>query len=293
MIPLDHGRDRPPLRFSIIVPVYNTAPFLLDCITALKGQDYDPNNYEIIMVENNSTDGSAEFLAGVAGIRLLSEAKQGAYAARNRGLLAARGDILAFTDSDCMPDARWLQSIARRFTDPRIHVLLGSRRPRDDEGRLRLLCNYEDAKAALMIGVSSAEAQYGYTNNMAVRRSTLEKYGPFVESLRGGDTVLVRTIVNGEGVTCATYEPMMKVIHAELASVGSYWRKVFLYGRSFHRYSQRVKAQPLTIRERLQAFRATTSAEGHTIWNTAVLVMLLLGGMACWRLGRIVAMCEP
>jgi glycosyltransferase involved in cell wall biosynthesis len=280
------------MRFSIIVPVYNTAAFLPECIAALKDQDYDHSEYEIIMVDNNSTDGSAQILAGVEGIRLLSEAKQGAYAARNRGLMAAKGDVIAFTDSDCMPDGGWLQSIARRLANPRIQVVLGSRRPHLDNGLLRLVYDYEDAKAELTIGVSRAEAHYGYTNNMAVRRSTLNTYGPFNERPRGGDTLLIRTIVDGEGVTCATYDPRMKVIHAEVASVATYWRKVFIYAKSFSHYSQLVSARPLNIRERLRAFHATVASNGYTAWSAAVLAMLLLGGMASWSIGRAVGIHE-
>jgi hypothetical protein len=65
------------------------------------------------------------------------------------------------THSDCIADRQWLPSIAQRLADPRIQLALGSRRPRHDNGLLRLLCNYEDANAAATIGVSSAEAQDG------------------------------------------------------------------------------------------------------------------------------------
>ena len=275
------------MRFSIIVPVYNTAAFLPECIAALKHQDYEPGEYEILMVDNNSTDGSAVILADAAGIRVFSEPKQGAYAARNRGLLAATGDIIAFTDSDCLPDSGWLQAIDRRLADPRIQVVLGSRRPRRDAGPLRLISDFEDMQAKLTIGVNSADVQYGYTNNMAVRRSTLDRYGPFVERLRGSDTVLLRGVVDGEGVQSAAYEQQMRVIHAEVASVGMYFRKAFIYGRSFSRYSQLVAARPLSRRERWRVFREATMAGHYSLWSAAVLAVLLVGGGVSWSLGRM------
>jgi len=276
------------MRFSIIVPVYNTSAFLADCIAALKQQDYDRGEYEILMVDNNSTDASAAILAEASGIRVLSEPKQGSYAARNRGLLAATGDIIAFTDSDCLPDTGWLQAIERRFADPRIQVVLGSRRPRRDTGSVRMLCDYEDTKAKLTIGVSDACAHYAYTNNMAVRRSTVETYGPFVEQLRGSDVVLMRSIVDGEGVGAAAYEPQMRVIHSEVTSVGAYYRKAFVYARSFNHYSQLVAARPLNGGERMRVFREATASGGYSSWNAAVLASLLVGGMVSWSLGRAI-----
>jgi hypothetical protein len=88
---------------SVVVPFYNAERSVEDCIAALRAQTLAPPRYEIIMVDNNSTDGSADLVRKYPDVRLLSEEKQGSYAARNRGVAAARGAIVAFTDADCRP----------------------------------------------------------------------------------------------------------------------------------------------------------------------------------------------
>src|SRR5262249_3385794 len=100
---------------SVIVPFYNAERYIQDCIRGLLAQNFPENAYEIIMVDNNSTDASTSIVKQQPHITLLTEQKQGAYAARNRGLTAARGSVIAFTDPDCVPDPHWLQQIAMTF----------------------------------------------------------------------------------------------------------------------------------------------------------------------------------
>lgn len=85
---------------SVVIPAYNSAEFIRDCIDSVIGQDYRP--LEIIIVDNDSTDATREILQSYPSdcIRLLVEKKRGAAAARNAGVLAARGDFLAFQDAD-------------------------------------------------------------------------------------------------------------------------------------------------------------------------------------------------
>ena len=96
---------------SVVVPIYNTASYIEYCIDALESQDYPHNSYEIIMIDNNSTDGSDAIVTRHPSIKLLREARQGSYAARNRGLSEAAAPITAFTDSDCAPEQGWLRRI--------------------------------------------------------------------------------------------------------------------------------------------------------------------------------------
>lgn len=280
------------MRFSIIVPVYNSAPFLAECIAALKLLEYDRDSYEIVLVDNNSTDGSAAILAAATGVTVLSETKQGSYAARNHGVRAARGDVLAFTDADCLPDPGWLRAIDAGFAESTRSVVLGSRRPRSETGLVRLLCDYDDQKSALIIGSDRADAHFAYTNNMAVRRTTFDTYGPFVERRRGSDTVLLRRIIAGEGCRTAAYEPRMRVVHAEMTSVASYFKKLFIYGRSIRGYGRLADCRPLTFRERLNVFRSTRASGLYSPMQTVSLAALLVGGMAAWSLGNLVGICD-
>jgi len=95
---------------SVIIPVFNDAPRLRVCLEALSRQSWPRENYEIIVVDNGSSDGSGEVALSFSNVQVVREAKPGSYAARNRGIAAARGDFLAFTDSDCIPSSDWIRA---------------------------------------------------------------------------------------------------------------------------------------------------------------------------------------
>lgn len=84
-------------------------------------------SFEIIAVDNNSDDGSMAILKRYPVVKILSESKPGAYAARNTGMQAACGEILAFTDPDCLVSPDWLRVIDDQLRDPSARVLLGCR----------------------------------------------------------------------------------------------------------------------------------------------------------------------
>jgi len=275
------------MQFSIIVPVYNTGRHLGRCLAALRGLDYPRDEYEILMVDNNSTDNSPSILAAASDIRTLREAKQGSYAARNLAVRESRGRYLAFTDSDCMPDSGWLRAIEAAFENPRFQLILGPRRPEQDRWLMRLVSEYETQKDQLVFSSDSADLYYGFTNNMAVRRSTFDTYGPFEERPRGADTIFVRRVVNGEGCGAVSYANDMVVRHAELDGVATYYKKMFIYGRSRTLYQHIMATRPLNMAERLRAFRACGSGNGGVRSTLAcwLLAFLLAGGVAAWNLG--------
>ncbi len=96
-----------PQSVSVIVPHYNDPTGLDACLAALVAQTVAPD--EIIVADNNSPQGQAEIARVVAGrARLVVVTEQGAGPARNGGVAASSGDILAFTDSDCIPAPDWL-----------------------------------------------------------------------------------------------------------------------------------------------------------------------------------------
>ncbi len=93
---------------SIIIPVYNDAVALETCLKALAHQTYP--TYEIIVVDNGSShlDAITTLVEQCPKAVLSHEAKPGSYAARNRGISIAQGDIIGFTDADCIPDPEWI-----------------------------------------------------------------------------------------------------------------------------------------------------------------------------------------
>jgi glycosyltransferase involved in cell wall biosynthesis len=273
------------MQFSIIVPVYNTGRHLGRCLAALRGLDYPRDEYEILMVDNNSTDNSPSILAAASDIRTLREAKQGSYAARNLAVRESRGRYLVFTDSDCMPDSGWLRAIEAAFENPRFQLILGPRRPEQERWLMRLVSEYETQKDQLVFSSDSADLYYGFTNNMAVRRSTFDAYGPFEDRPRGADTIFVRRVVNGEGCGAVAYANDMVVRHAELDGVATYYKKMFIYGRSRTLYQHIMATRPLNMAERLRAFRACGNGGVRSTLGFWLLAFLLAGGVAAWNLG--------
>lgn len=114
--------DAEPL-VSVIVPTFNRSDLLKDTLSALTEQDMPLGTYEVIVVDNASTDDTVSLLVQTAaaspvpftGIR--STRNRGPACSRNAGILHARGKIVAFTDSDCVPTQWWLRSIVAAFDE--------------------------------------------------------------------------------------------------------------------------------------------------------------------------------
>ncbi|HAX77406.1 MAG TPA: glycosyl transferase family 2, partial [Cyanobacteria bacterium UBA11372] len=97
---------------SAIVPVYNDAERLKICLAALENQTYPKYLYEVIVVDNGSDQAQdikgvvAKFKCAIATY----ESIPGSYAARNQGISLAKGEVIAFTDSDCIPAPDWIEN---------------------------------------------------------------------------------------------------------------------------------------------------------------------------------------
>ncbi|PKP35441.1 MAG: glycosyl transferase [Bacteroidetes bacterium HGW-Bacteroidetes-17] len=96
---------------SIIIPFYGKSELqLLKCLNALNNQSYSKSKIEILVIDNNEIPILKEKLKSNNEVIILHENKFGSYAARNKGIEIAKGEVLAFTDSDCLPDSDWLKN---------------------------------------------------------------------------------------------------------------------------------------------------------------------------------------
>ncbi len=105
------------VQVSVIVPAFNAASTLANCLNALQRQTRCPD--EIIVVDDGSTDDTAS-IAQVFGVLVLRQPHAGPAAARNLGVRHARGDIIMFTDADCEPRFDWVEQMLKPFADPRV-----------------------------------------------------------------------------------------------------------------------------------------------------------------------------
>jgi len=275
-------------KVSVIVPFYDSALYLERCIEALLGQSYPAASYEVLMVDNNSTDRSAEIVRNYSRIRLLREEKQGAYAARNTAVKASSGEILAFTDSDCVTSSDWLKELVAPFAEPTVGLVQGRRTFGNDGSALSMLAAYEAEIHAHIFSGQDHGSLFGYTNNMAVRREIFDRCGPFMETARGADSVLVDRVVRTFSHRVLRYARGATIRHLELNSVGYWLHKKAIYGRSFQRYRNERKAhRDLTPAERRMIFTRTRERSGYSRAQAAWLFAMLVTGRLSFIYGRL------
>jgi glycosyltransferase involved in cell wall biosynthesis len=117
------------LRVSIVIPVYNEEDTLAACLEAIAVQTVEP--FEVIVVDNNSSDNTVAIAARYSFVKLLSEPRQGVVHARNRGFNAAKGEIIGRIDADTMLAPNWVAQVQRVFTDETIAAASGAMRYHD------------------------------------------------------------------------------------------------------------------------------------------------------------------
>ncbi len=221
---------------SVIIPVFNGAEDLPELLAALERQSYPVERLEVLVVDNQSTDDSREQVVAHSRLhsqfRLLREtAIQSSYAARNTGIRAAQGEILAFTDADCRPEPGWLAALIAPFQDPAVGLVAGEIVALPSDG---LLERYAEQQQVLSQKHTLAHTNgpYGQTANLAVRRTVLAEGGLFRPYLTtGGDADLCWRLQSG-GRWSLRFAPEAVVRHrhrATLAEFRSQWRR---YGRS-------------------------------------------------------------
>jgi len=178
---------------SVIVAVYNAQATIEVCIKSLFGLNYPKDKLELLIVNNNSTDKTLEILNKYENkIKIISEEKQGPAAVRNRGILNAVGEVIAFTDSDCLVDKNWLINIVKPLEDENVGIVGGkilSVQP----------CNYIETYGETIhdheAAVNESIIPYIITMNWASRASVLKNVGYFNESfIKSEDTELSRRI---------------------------------------------------------------------------------------------------
>lgn len=197
---------------SVVIPVRDDSARLERCLEALAGQDYSLGPYEVIVVDNGSiaSESPAAVMASFPSMRLLEEPRPGADRARNTGVRSARGAVLAFTDSDCVPQPDWIRL--------GVECLARHSRPGLVAGRIDVfardpatptLAELHDLVLAFPQERCVRRSHYGATANLFTQRAVVEQIGPFREGA-GGDAEW------GERV----YRAGREVIYADEVRVG-------------------------------------------------------------------------
>lgn len=221
-------------RASVVVPFFESAATLDACLTALRAQDDVPGGFEVILVDNRAP-GDAGAIARRHTERddrviLLEEPTPGAYAARNAGIRAARGTLVAFTDADCVPAPDWLRSAAEALESADVAVAVGRvRYPRQASWALHALGAYENAKTAWALAQPDPAHRFAYGNNMAVRADVFEAIGLFEEWPRAADTELVHRLAARHPSRRVVFRTSMTVTHLEFLRARDRLRRMRRY----------------------------------------------------------------
>lgn len=175
------------LSVSVIIPVYHDWDRLSLCLQALKRQTYPKGLIEIIVINNACDDRVPEWLSVPDNCRIIVENERGSYAARNAGIKLSVGDILAFTDSDCIPDTTWIENAIKYFeAEPGIDRIGGNVELFYKTDKPNLAEAYETIYAFRQdLYVEDGGA---VTANMISRRKVFEEVGLFNSNMySGGD----------------------------------------------------------------------------------------------------------
>ena len=273
-------------RMSVVVPFYNVEEFIESCIDGLRSQTFPRERYEIILVNNNSTDASAQIAARYDDVTVLHQPVSGSYAARNMGIRKASGEIIVTIDPDCRPEADWLEQVDASMQDETCMILLGHQRHANGSKGLTLLEMYESEKIAYVTERREPELYFGYTSNMAFRRKLFDAVGLFPERVRGGDTVFVRHAVDKLGCDIVQYNPDMHTTHLELDTLRAYYNKRLVYGKSNERLGEVVGFRPLRNSDRWNVFRRVVAKGKFPFGKKLIVLSLLLPGVLLYEAGR-------
>lgn len=177
---------------SIVIPVYNRPLEIQECLTSVLALDYPADKVEVIVVDDASQDHTAAVVRRFNTRFIIQPHNQGQSAARNAGVRVARGEIIAFLDSDCIARPGWLRELVPFFQDPRVALVGGQV---DVYYRQKRLDRYEEVCSALnmgpepVMGRGESSVFYVPTCNMLVRKQAYQQVGGLDESLRVGEDV--------------------------------------------------------------------------------------------------------
>lgn len=210
------------MRVSVIIPTYRDWPRLQLCLQALERQTLPREQFEVIVVDNDQDQDLHRPPALPPGVRCLHAPQGYSYAARRVGVAAARGEWLAFTDADCLPDPDWLRA-ALAALDARPDWSLLAGRIEIFTDRPNAVYRYE-ALFEFQQEHWVRHMQFGATANLLVRRRAYDAVGGFNAAMKSGGDADFCHRCRDQGLVIG-YAGEALVLHPSRASLGEVLRK--------------------------------------------------------------------
>jgi GT2 family glycosyltransferase len=234
-VTLEPGLGVPDL--SVVVPTYNRREGIERLLRALEAQTLSAEHFEVVAVNDGSTDGTAEMLAALKPpyrLRVLEQVNAGPAAARNAGLHHAEGRLIVFLDDDVVPDSELLESHVAAQGDADDLVVVGPMYPPTDWPRStwvrweerQLLKQYD----AMNRGLYACTPRQFYTGNASVPRALLLRAGGFDPRFKRAEDVELAFRLWAMGARFH-FEASAEVLHYASRSFASWRRTPYQYGR--------------------------------------------------------------
>lgn len=219
---------------SVILATYNRKDQLKECLDSLFSQNYPSAGYEVIVVNDGSTDGTGAFLEAYSkrnpNLRFFSQTNSGPAVARNLGIEKSRGDIICFTDDDCIADKSWICTLAALFTDEKVGGVGGKLVPYTSKTLTERYGNRFDQK--------KRSKEYLLAGNAAYRREVLESVGGFDGNLRSFEDLDLGIRVKAKGYELL-YTDDAIVTHRDYDNLKWLIKRQYGLGKTFVRMSQK------------------------------------------------------
>jgi cellulose synthase/poly-beta-1,6-N-acetylglucosamine synthase-like glycosyltransferase len=299
--------DRPP-SISVVIPAYNASATIDECLQALQGQSVPHSEYEVIVVDDGSTDATGN-IASRHGALVFRQANCGPAGARNKGIALARGATVLFTDADCAPAPNWIAEMTAPLADAGIAGVKGVYRTRQRNLLARFVqIEYEDrydhtARQKYVDFIDTYAAAY--------RRDVLLAIGGFDPDIRVDEDQELSFRLAEAGHKMV-FNPQAIVYHHHSASWRKYLRRKYSFGywktlvlRLHPGKAWRDSHTPWNLKLQLPLAAVSAPLAFLSIWNRTWLYLLWITLAAfaatampfvvkAWRRDRPVAfLCLP
>jgi glycosyltransferase involved in cell wall biosynthesis len=257
------------LKVSVVVPVYNAQETIGECIESLLKIDYQKELLEIIFVDDGSTDGTREIIERYDGIKLIRQEHGGPAAARNLGIKESTGEVVVFTDSDCIVETDWVKMLLQDLEDH--DGVGGSLVPASMD---TLAERFEQNRRDRLYGLQKRIVETLPSCNLAFKRKVLDEIGGFDEDFKRAsaeDYELCKRIAdNGHMIL---YNPQIQVLHKHSQTLSGIFRRAYYHGREIMLFRRKTGGNP--IWELIRVVAKAPLIPFHTIMRYPIEMMPL------------------